>query len=34
MRVINNQLMTKSLETTTFLTDVYRIQFSLKYSFN
>jgi outer membrane receptor protein involved in Fe transport len=34
LRVINNQLMNTSLQTTTFLTDVYRIQFSLKYSFN
>jgi hypothetical protein len=34
LRVINNELMSKSLETTSTLNDVYRIQFSLKYSFN
>lgn len=34
LRVVNNQLMSKSLETTTGFSDVYRIQFSLKYSFN
>jgi hypothetical protein len=34
LRVINNQLMSKSLESTAFLSDVYRIQFSLRYSFN
>ena len=34
LRVVNNQLMTKSLETTAFLTDVYQIQFSLRYTFN
>ena len=34
LRVINNELMSKSLETTTFLNDVYRINFGLKYSFN
>ncbi len=34
MRVVNGALMDHSLETTTNLTDVYRIQFSFKYSFN
>jgi hypothetical protein len=34
LRVINNQLLAKSLETTAFLTDVYQIQFSIRYSFN
>ncbi len=34
LRVVNGALMTKSLESTTFLSDVYQIQFSLKYSFN
>ena len=34
LRVINNQLMTKSLETTANLADVYRIQFSFRYTFN
>jgi hypothetical protein len=34
MRVVNNQLMSKSLETTAGLTDVYQIQFSLRYTFN
>jgi hypothetical protein len=34
LRVVNNQLMSKSLETTAGLADVYQIQFSLKYSFN
>jgi hypothetical protein len=34
LRVVNNQLMSKSLETTAGLGDVYQIQFSLRYSFN
>jgi hypothetical protein len=34
MRVVNNQLLTKSLESTANEADVYRIQFSLRYSFN
>ncbi len=34
LRVINNQLMSKSLETSVLRSDVYQIQFSLKYSFN
>ncbi len=34
LRVINNQLMTRSLETTANLADVYRIQFSFRYTFN
>jgi hypothetical protein len=34
LRVVNNQLLSKSLESTSTLNDVYRIQFSLKYSFN
>ena len=35
MRVVNGQLMSQSLESTTFFpNDVYRIQFSFKYSFN
>jgi hypothetical protein len=34
MRVVNNQLLTKSLESTASEFDVYRIQFSLRYSFN
>jgi outer membrane receptor protein involved in Fe transport len=34
MRVVNNQLMTTSLQTTTFIDDVYRVQFSFRYTFN
>jgi hypothetical protein len=34
LRVVNNQLMNKTWETTAFLSDVYQIQFSLRYSFN
>jgi hypothetical protein len=34
LRAINNELMSKSLETTTFASDVYRIQFSFRYGFN
>jgi outer membrane receptor protein involved in Fe transport len=34
MRVVSGQLLSKSLESTAFLNDVYRIQFSLRYSFN
>jgi hypothetical protein len=34
LRVINNELMTKSLEQTADLGDVWRIQFSLRYTFN
>ncbi len=34
LRVVNNQLLSKSLETTAFLSDVYQIQFSFRYSFN
>ena len=34
LRVVNGQLINKSLETTAFLSDVYQIQFSLRYSFN
>lgn len=34
LRVVNNQLITKSLEETALITDVYRIQFSLTYRFN
>jgi hypothetical protein len=33
MRVINGALMNQVFQTTAFLTDVYQIQFSLKYSF-
>ena len=33
LRVVNNALMSKSLETTAFLSDVYQIQFSLRYTF-
>ncbi len=32
--VVNNELLTKSLETTSFSTDVYRLMVSLRYSFN
>jgi hypothetical protein len=34
LRVVNDALITKSLETTAFLSDVYQIQFSLRYTFN
>jgi hypothetical protein len=34
MRVVNNELMSRSLETTAFEADVYRIQFSFRYGFN
>jgi hypothetical protein len=33
LRTINNELVTKSLEQTAGLSDVYRIQFSLRYTF-
>ena len=33
LRVVNNALMAKSLENTAGLSDVYRVQFSLRYSF-
>jgi hypothetical protein len=34
MRVVNNELLTKSLESTTFRDDVYQFMISLRYSFN
>jgi hypothetical protein len=34
LRVVNNELIRHSLETTAFLSDVYQIQFSLRYTFN
>ena len=34
LRVVNNELMSRSLEQTAGLGDVYRVQFSLRYSFN
>jgi hypothetical protein len=34
LRVVNNELIRNSLETTAFLSDVYQIQFSLRYTFN
>jgi hypothetical protein len=34
LRVVNNELMTRSLEQTSLINDVYRIQFSLRYTFN
>lgn len=34
LRVVNNALLSKSLETTAGLSDVYQIQFSLRYTFN
>jgi hypothetical protein len=34
LRVVNNALINHSLESTAFLSDVYQIQFSLRYSFN
>ena len=34
LRVVNNALMSKSLEDTAGINDVYRVQFSLKYTFN
>ena len=34
LRVVNGELLKKSFETTAGLSDVYQIQFSLKYSFN
>jgi hypothetical protein len=33
LRVINNELITRSLEPTAFLSDVYRMQISLRYTF-
>jgi hypothetical protein len=33
LRVVNNELMTKSLETTASLSDVYRVMFSVRYQF-
>ncbi len=33
LRVINNELMTRSLESTAFLTDVYRFQLMVRYQF-
>jgi hypothetical protein len=34
LRVVNNQLLTTSLQPTTFLSDVYTIQISLRFNFN
>jgi len=34
LRVLNGQLMSRSLEPSPTLQDVYRIQLSVKYSFN
>jgi len=34
LRVINNELMSRSLESTAGLSDVYRVQFQLRYTFN
>ena len=34
LRVVNNELMTKSLERTSGLSDVWRLQFSIRYTFN
>jgi hypothetical protein len=34
LRVVNNQLMNRSLEQTAGIGDVYRVQFSLRYTFN
>ncbi|MCG3121246.1 MAG: hypothetical protein ALAOOOJD_04252 [bacterium] len=34
LRVVDGKLLSKSLEQTTFLTDVFRIQFGLRYNFN
>ena len=34
LRVVNNELMSKTWETTAGLSDVYQIQFSLRYTFN
>jgi len=34
LRVVNNALMNKTWETTAGLSDVYQIQFSLRYTFN
>jgi hypothetical protein len=33
MRLISGQMMTKSLEPTASLSDVYRVQFSIRYTF-
>jgi hypothetical protein len=34
LRVVNNQLLSRSLEQTAGIADVYRVQFQLRYSFN
>ena len=34
LRVVNGELMTRSLETTAFLNDVWKVQFGFRYSFN
>jgi hypothetical protein len=34
LRVVNNQLLSHSLEQTAGISDVYRVQFQLRYSFN
>jgi hypothetical protein len=34
LRVVNNELITRSFERTSFLDDVYRLQISLRYNFN
>jgi Carboxypeptidase regulatory-like domain len=34
LRVVNNQLLGKSLESTSNINDVYRVQFSIRYNFN
>ena len=33
LRAVNNELMTKSLETTASISDVYRVMFSVRYQF-
>ena len=34
LAVVNNELLTRSFETTTFLADVYSFMISLRYTFN
>ena len=34
LRAVNSELLTRSLEQTNFIDDVYRLQFSLRYTFN
>jgi hypothetical protein len=34
LRVVNNELLSKTFESTSLERDVYRVQFSIRYNFN